>query len=77
MKKNTYTFTTKEVGIHTYYVTIRDAKGKSLTLSYQMNVVMNPGLVLKGTIKSSTSSTQYEQRAVTLDSGDEQRIRGI
>ncbi len=65
-EKNTYTFTTKEVGIHTYYVTVKDAKGKSLTLSYQMNVVMNPGLVLKGTIKSSTSSTQYEQRAVTL-----------
>ena len=65
-EKNTYTFTTKEVGIHTYYVTIKDAKGKSLTLSYQMKVVMNPGLVLKGTLKSSASSPQYEKRSVTL-----------
>ncbi len=28
-EKNTYTFTTKEVGIHTYYVTVKDARGRA------------------------------------------------
>ena len=40
-------------------------------MSYQMKVVMNPGLVLKGTLKSSASSTQYENRSVNADGGDE------
>ncbi len=64
--KNTYTFKTKEEGKHIYYATIKDSKGKSLTLSYTLNVVKNPALSLKGNIISSTSSTQYEQRNVTL-----------
>ena len=63
-----YTFTTKGVGQHTYYVDIRDAKGKSLTLSCSLTVTAAPLVELQGTLSSNRGSqTQlYENRGVTL-----------
>ena len=61
-----YAFRTREAGSHTYTVTAKDGSGKTTQAKYSMNVVVHPAMKLSGTVKSSGSSTQYEQRNVTL-----------
>ena len=64
--KNTYSFTTKEIGKHTYYVDVKDNKGQMLRLSYTMTVVLQPGYEMKGTLTSNKTTAEYENRSVTL-----------
>ena len=62
----TYTFTTSGVGMHTYYVDIRDAKGKTLTLSYDLRVTEEPGVELQAVLSSSRGNQAYAERGLTL-----------
>ncbi len=64
--KNTYNFSTKEIGTHTYYVDVKDGRGKTLRLTYTMVVVLQPGYEMAGTLTSSKSTSEYENRGVTL-----------
>ncbi len=64
--KNTYTFKTKEIGEHTYYVDVKDNIGKTLRLSYTMTVVAHPYYKLSGKLTSSKTANEYENRSVTL-----------
>ncbi len=64
--KNTYSFTTKEVGVHTYYADIKDQRGKTLRLTYKMTVVAHPDYKLEGTLTSNKSTVEYVNRSVKL-----------
>ncbi|MCU6747763.1 GH25 family lysozyme [Faecalicatena acetigenes] len=64
--KNTYSFTTKEIGKHTYYVDVKDNKGQTLRLSYTMTVVPQSGYEMAGTLTSNKTTAEYENRSVTL-----------
>ena len=65
--ENSYTVNgIKGVGVHTYYVDVRDAKGKTLQLSYAMEVREYPAQELKGTLTSNQTSPVYAERNIVL-----------
>ena len=64
--KSTYVFTTSGVGTHAYYVDVRDAKGKTCTLRYDIRVTVEPGAVMTGTVTGSRGNQVYVNRGVVL-----------
>ena len=64
--ENDYSFSTSGLGMHTYYVDIKDEEGQSVRVTYTLTVVMNPNAVLKGKITGNQSGSVYVQRGVIL-----------
>ncbi len=64
--ENDYSFSTSGLGVHTYYVDIKDEEGQSVRVTYTLTVVMNPNAVLKGKVTGNQSGSVYIRRGVTL-----------
>ena len=64
--KNTYSFSTEKIGTHIYYVDVKDTKGKTLRLSYRMEVVAHPDYNISVTLKSDKTTVEYVNRSIKL-----------
>ncbi|MCF2555206.1 GH25 family lysozyme, partial [Faecalicatena contorta] len=63
---NKYSFATSKIGEHIYYVDIKDSKGKTLQLTYKMEVKAHPDYKLSGTLTSNKTQEEYVARSVVL-----------
>ena len=70
-EKNTFTFTSKGIGKHIYYVLIKDSKGKEIELSYVLEMIAHPTYKLSGTLISNVSDYVYAERSACLTAGAE------
>lgn len=64
--KDSYTFKTSGIGIHTYYLNVRDELGNETCAMYEMEVVVHPDYVLSGKIVNNKTIREYVNRTVTL-----------
>ncbi len=64
--KNTYNFSTKEIGTHTYYVDVKDGRGKTLRLTYTMTVIAHPDYAITVNLSSNKTATEYVNRSVVI-----------
>ena len=66
-EQSAYSFQTRGVGVHTYYVDVKDGSGQSLRLSYKMEVRKAPAPApMRITLKSNKSMTEYSARDIEL-----------
>ena len=61
-----YSFSTTGPGTHTYYVDIKDEEGQSIRLSYIMNVVVHPSMLISGKLINNKTANEYIQRDIIL-----------
>ena len=62
----TYSFTTKTIGLHEYYVTIKDSANQTVKIKYAMTVTTHPGKTIQGTFTSNKTDYEYSSRDITL-----------
>lgn len=64
--KNTYSFMTKKIGVHKFYVNVKDSRNQILSLMYSVEVVVHPNLRIGGKIVNNKTTDEYENRSVIL-----------
>ncbi|BDF04172.1 L,D-transpeptidase family protein [[Clostridium] hylemonae] len=63
---NIYSFVTTGIGIHKFYLDVKDSSENTAKAAYEMKVVMHPSGKLNGDLKTNKSSNEYIARNVIL-----------